>query len=240
MKNLTEIVFILDRSGSMSGMEQDTIGGYNAFLKKQKEEEGDALVSTVLFSNDSFVLHDRVPIKEVEPITEADYVVGGCTALLDAIGKAVHHISNIHKYIRKEDVPDKTIFVITTDGLENASREYSNNDVKRLITQMREEKGWEFLFVAEDLNAIETAASMGISSDRAAYYEAKQDTGRMFCTMSACVANVRESRSIDPEWRRSLREKDVIEPDVREQERERRRQRLAQNAAQKQNENNNN
>ena len=235
MKNLTEIVFILDKSGSMAGMEQDTIGGYNAFLQKQKEEEGDALVSTVLFSNDSYVLHDRFNIKTVQPITDLEYVVGGCTALLDAIGKAVHHISNVHKYIRQEDVPDKTIFVITTDGLENASHEYSIDDVKQLITKMREEKGWEFLFVAEDLNAVETAAKMGIPSDRAAYYSARQDTGRMYCAMSACVSNVRAEKRIDPEWQRNIREKDVIKPDAREQERERRRQRLAQNAAQKQN-----
>ena len=232
MKNLTEIVFILDRSGSMSGMEQDTIGGYNAFLQKQKEVEGDALVSTILFSNDSVVLHDRVPIGEVKPITEEDYFTCGCTALLDAIGGAVHHISKVHKYIRAEDVPEKTIFVITTDGLENASRKYSSEDVKSLISKMKEEKGWEFLFVAEDINAVETAASMGISSDRAAYYEAKQDTGRMFCTMSACVANIRACEEIDPGWKRRLREKGVIEPDVvkpdaHEQERERRRKKLA-------------
>jgi len=207
MKNLTEIVFIMDKSGSMCGLEQDTIGGYNSFLEKQKTVEGDALVSTVLFSNFSTVIHDRVPIQEIKPMTEQEYRVGGCTALLDAIGQAVHHIANVHKYIRKEDVPEKTIFVITTDGLENASHIYSSSQVKEMISTMRKEKDWEFIFVAEDIDAVETAASMGIPKERAVYYEAKEDTDAAFCCLSEEVMHYRVAAPIDPELSRRIREK---------------------------------
>ncbi len=166
--NLTEIVFIIDRSGSMGGLESDTIGGYNSFLERQKKE-GTAVVSTVLFSNDSFVLHDRVPLEKVEPMTEADYITGGCTALLDATGDAVKHIRNVHKYARKEDVPAHTIFVIITDGMENASRRYSYSAVKKLIGQCTE-NGWEFLFLGANMDAVEAAAKVGIQEDRAVRY----------------------------------------------------------------------
>ena len=137
-KGLTEIVFILDKSGSMSGLEADTIGGYNSFLEKQKKVDGEAYVSTVLFSDNSNVIHDRVPIEKVEPINDQQYSVGGCTALLDAIGGAVHHIGNVHKYARDEDRPEHTIFVITTDGQENSSREYSYDKIKKIITKQQE------------------------------------------------------------------------------------------------------
>ena len=133
-KNLTEMVFILDKSGSMAGMEKDTVGGFNSMIRRQKETEGEALVSTVLFSNESTVIHDRVDIREIRPLTEREYCVGGCTALIDAIGGAIHHIGNVHKYAREEDRPEHTIFIITTDGLENASRHYSSDRVKEMVS----------------------------------------------------------------------------------------------------------
>ena len=156
-KDLTEIVFILDRSGSMGGLEADTIGGFNSMLLKQKKERGEAYVSTVLFDNTCDVLHDRLPIEKVEPITEKDYYVRGCTALIDAIGGAVEHIRNIHKYARKEDVPEHTIFIITTDGMENASRRYTGDKVKRMIEEQKQ-KGWEFIFLGANIDAVQTAA----------------------------------------------------------------------------------
>ena len=132
-KNLTELVFILDRSGSMAGLEADTIGGFNAMIAKQRREEGEALVSTILFDNETQVVHDRVPLDRVSELTQKEYFVRGTTALLDAIGGAIHHIANIHKYAREEDVPEHTLFVITTDGMENASRRYTHDEVKRMI-----------------------------------------------------------------------------------------------------------
>ena len=146
-KNLTEIVFILDRSGSMSGLEQDTIGGFNSMINQQKNADGEALVSTILFDNVSEVLHDRINVKDIQPLTDHDYMVRGCTALLDAIGGAIHHIGNIHKYARREDIPEHTMFVITTDGMENASRYYSSNKVKQMIERQKIKYGWEFLFL---------------------------------------------------------------------------------------------
>ena len=168
-KNLTELVFILDRSGSMAGLEKDTIGGFNSMIARQKAAEGEALVSTVLFSNESKVIHDRIDVRRVEPLTERQYVACGCTALLDAIGGAIHHISNIHKYARPEDVPAHTLFVITTDGMENASRRYDKETVKRMIERQKE-RGWEFLFLGANIDAVETARSFGIGADRAVNY----------------------------------------------------------------------
>ena len=165
-QNTTELVFILDRSGSMSGLTSDTIGGYNSFLEKQKETEGECLVSTVLFNQNSKVVHDRVPLNEIEPMTKKDYYASGCTALIDAMGGAIHHIRNVHRYIREEDVPEHTIFVIMTDGLENASTKYSSDDVKKMVKQ-QEEKGWEFLFLGANIDAVETAKEYGITEDRA-------------------------------------------------------------------------
>ncbi|MBR6309306.1 MAG: hypothetical protein IKR39_11950 [Lachnospiraceae bacterium] len=169
-ENLTELVFILDRSGSMSGLEADTIGGFNSMIKKQQKEDGEALVSTVLFDDKCDVLHDRVEISKIKNMTEDDYFVRGCTALLDAVGGAIHHIGNIHKYAREEDRPSKTLFIITTDGLENASKRYSFEDVKQMIERQKEKYNWEFLFLGANIDAIEVARNMGIRKDRAANF----------------------------------------------------------------------
>ena len=167
-KNLTEMVFILDKSGSMAGLEADTIGGFNSMIERQKKEDGEALVSTVLFSDSSRVIHDRVDLKKIEPMTDKQYYVGGCTALIDAIGGAIHHIGNVHKYARDEDRPEHTIFVITTDGMENASHRYTSDQVKVMVERQKEKYGWEFLFLGANIDAVETAARFGISEDRAA------------------------------------------------------------------------
>ena len=169
-KNLTEIVFILDRSGSMSGLEADTIGGFNSMIEKQKNAEGEALISTILFDNTSKVIHDRVNVRNITPLTGEDYTVGGCTALLDAIGGAIHHIGNVHKYARAEDVPEHTLFVITTDGMENASHRYDSRKVKKMIERQKEKYGWEFLFLGANIDAVETAKHFGIGADRAVNY----------------------------------------------------------------------
>ena len=166
-KGLTEIVFILDRSGSMRGLEQDTIGGFNSLIDKQKKEEGDAVVSTILFDDQIEVLHDRENLDGIKPITEDEYYVRGCTALLDAVGGAIHHIGNVHKYARKEDVPEKTLFIITTDGMENASRRYSFEKVKHMIERQKSKFGWEFLFLGANIDAIEVAGRFGIQPERA-------------------------------------------------------------------------
>ena len=201
--NVTELVFILDKSGSMAGMESDTIGGFNAMIEKQRAQEGKVYVSTVLFSNSSQVLHDRVELESIEPLTEKDYQVGGCTALLDAIGGAVTHIRNIHKYARKEDVPAHTVFIITTDGMENASREFSSKKIKEMISE-QEEKGWEFLFVAANIDAVETANNLGIRKERAANYSVKEDTCLMFDEMSETICSFRKTGKIRENWSTKL------------------------------------
>ena len=172
MRNdLTELVLILDRSGSMSGLEADTIGGFNSMIEKQKKEAGEALVSVVLFDDYSEVLYDRVPIQDVEPMTEEKYYVRGCTALLDAVGGAIHHIGNVHKYARPEDVPAKTIFIITTDGMENASRRYTYEHVRHMIERQKERYHWEFLFLGANIDAVRVADRFGIRANRAVRYE---------------------------------------------------------------------
>ena len=197
-ENLTEIVFILDRSGSMSGLESDTIGGFNSMIAKQQKEEGEAIVSTVLFDDETDVIHDRVAIGEVKKLTEEDYYVRGCTALLDAVGGAIHHIGNVHKYAREEDRPAKTLFVITTDGLENASRYYSFTDVKKLIKRQQEKYNWEFLFLGANIDAIEVAGNMGISRDRAANYNCDEvGTALNYQVLEAAVTRVRKCKAAD-------------------------------------------
>ncbi len=169
-KGLTEIVFILDRSGSMGGLESDTIGGYNSLVEKQKKEAGEAVISTVLFDDRQEVLHDRVPLDKVKPMTGDDYYVRGCTALLDAVGGAIHHIGNVHKYAREEDRPEKTLFIITTDGMENSSRRYNYDKVKKMVQRQKEKYGWEFLFLGANIDAIEVAGNIGIAPSRAVNY----------------------------------------------------------------------
>lgn len=203
--NITELVFILDRSGSMSGLEKDTIGGFNAMIEKQKKEEGECFVSTVLFDNTTEVLHDRIKLSEIKPMTDNDYTVRGCTALMDALGGAVKHIRNIHKYSRKEDVPENTIFVITTDGMENASRNYSSADVKAMIEEQKEKYGWEFLFIAANIDAVETAAKYGISEDRAVNYRPDAaGTQNLYCGVCSAVSDVRNKRRMSDKWKKTI------------------------------------
>ena len=190
--NITELVFILDRSGSMAGFEADTIGGFNATIEKQKAQEGKVYVSTVLFDHVSEVIHDRVDIREIRPMTEKDYEVRGCTALLDAIGGAIHHIGNVHKYARREDVPEHTIFLITTDGMENASSRYSVREIKEKLKRQTEKYGWEFIFLAANIDAVETADNLGIRRDRAANYrQTKRGVERSYYAMNEAILSVR-------------------------------------------------
>lgn len=204
-KNLTEIVFILDRSGSMHGLEADTIGGFNSMIEKQKHADGSALISTVLFDNFSEVLHDRVDIQAIRPLTEKDYSVRGCTALLDAIGGAIHHIGNVHKYAREEDVPEHTLFVITTDGMENASRRYSSDQVKQMIERQKTKYGWEFLFLGANIDAVETARGFGITEDRAVnFHNDSQGTRLNYEVLSEAICTVRASRPISSDWKQRI------------------------------------
>ena len=199
--NITELVFILDRSGSMSGLESDTIGGFNSMIENQKKQDGECYVSTVLFDNVSEVLHDRARLSEIKPMTENDYTVRGCTALIDAIGGAIHHIGNVHKYARPEDVPEHTMFIITTDGMENASRRYSSEQVKAMIKRQKEKYGWEVLFIGANIDAVETAARYGIDEDRAVNYRAdKKGTHILYKSVSQVVGNVRANKNIDKNW----------------------------------------
>lgn len=205
--NLTELVFILDRSGSMSGLESDTIGGFNAMIQKQKKEAGEAYVSTILFNNVSKVLHDRIELKNIPKMTEEDYTVQGCTALIDAIGGAIRHIGNIHKYARPEDVPVHTMFIITTDGQENASRQYSSDEVRKMIERQKEKYGWEFLFIGANIDAIETAAHFGISCNRAVNYNAdSKGTQVLYETLSAPISAMRADTAISEDWSQSIEE----------------------------------
>ena len=206
-KNLTEIVFILDRSGSMSGLENDTIGGFNAMIEKQKGEPGEALVSTVLFDNETQVIHDRLPLEKIRPLTRKEYYVGGSTALLDAVGGAIHHIGNVHKYAREEDRPEKTLFVITTDGMENASRKYTYDRVKMMIRRQQEKYGWEFIFLGANIDAAKEAARFGISQDRAANYHADSvGTAVIYEAVNEAVCSVRASKPMSKDWKRRVDE----------------------------------
>ena len=191
-KNLTEIIFILDRSGSMSGLEADTIGGYNSLIERQKKEEGEACISTVLFDDTCEVLHDRVSLDKIKPMTDKEYYVRGCTALLDALGGAIHHIGNVHKYAREEDRPEKTLFIITTDGQENASQRYTYEKVKHMVECQKEKFGWEFLFLGANIDAIAEAGRFGIKADRSVNYNCDSaGTAVNFKALSKAVSKVR-------------------------------------------------
>ena len=198
-KNLTELVMILDRSGSMRGLEADTIGGYNGMLEKQRGEEGEVYVSTVLFDDQIEVIHDRVPIEKVEPMTDRQYYVRGCTALLDALGGAIHHIGNVHKYAREEDRPEKTIFIITTDGYENASRRYRMDEVRRMVERQKEKYGWEFIFLGANIDAVETARHFGIGEERALNYHSDgKGTAKNFDVLGS-IASCLRAEGVVPE-----------------------------------------
>ena len=205
--NITELVFILDRSGSMAGLESDTIGGFNGLIAKQKKEDGECYVTTVLFDSVCETVHDRVRLAEIAPMTDKDYSVRGCTALLDAVGSTIRHIVGIHKYARPEDVPEHTVFVITTDGMENASRTYSADKVKKMIGHEKEKYGWEFLFLGANIDAVSTASRFGIGEDRAVDYLADgQGTGVLYDTVSEAVVNLRRSKALSPDWCGAIRE----------------------------------
>ena len=206
-KNLTEMVFILDRSGSMAGLEEDTIGGFNAMIEKQKKEEGEALVSTVLFSAESTVIYDRVDIRKIEPMTEKQYNVYGSTALIDAIGQAIHHIGNVHKYAREEDRPEHTIFIITTDGMENASHRYSSKEVKDMVERQKQRYGWEFLFLGANIDAVETAGRFGIGADRAVRFRNDPKGIKLnYETVSRTVGMMRACAPIAEGWKAEIEE----------------------------------
>ena len=201
----TELVFILDRSGSMAGLESDTIGGFNAMIEKQKKTDGTVFVSTVLFDHESVVLHDRVPLGDVRPMTEYDCSPRGSTALFDAIGDAIHHIGNIHKYARREDVPTKTLFVITTDGMENASRRYDRAKIRTMIERQTERYGWEFLFLGANIDAAETAEGIGIRPDHAVDYVADAaGTQKNYAAVSEAVTQIRACAPLGKQWRRDI------------------------------------
>ena len=206
-QNLTEMVFILDRSGSMAGLESDTIGGFNAMLEKQKQEAGEALVSTILFDDYSKVIHDRTALEKIAPMTDKDYYVRGCTALLDALGGAIHHIATVHRYAREEDRPAKTIFVITTDGLENASQRYTVEKVRQMVRLEQEKYGWEFLFLGANMDAIGAAKEYGIREDHAVRYQCDgEGTNLNFETVSVAVGSIRCGKKLDKSWKRNIEE----------------------------------
>lgn len=203
---MTELVFILDRSGSMAGLEKDTIGGFNAMLAKQRKEPGDAVVSTVLFDNQAEVIHDRVALADVPDLTDREYYVRGCTALLDAVGGAIHHIGNVHKYARREDVPEKTLFIITTDGMENASRRYTYDKVRRMIEHEKEKYGWEFLFLGANIDAAAEAKRFGIDASMAANYHCDEEgTALNYEVISEAITSVRSCAApLSADWKQKI------------------------------------
>ncbi len=206
-QNRTELVFILDRSGSMAGLEEDTIGGFNAMIRKQKQEDGEAIVSTVLFDHVSEVIHDRLDLRRIAPMTRKEYFVRGNTALLDAMGDAIHHIGNVHKYAREEDRPERTVFVITTDGMENASHRYEAKEVKRMIQRQKSKYHWEFLFLGANIDAVETAGRFGISRDRAANFHSDPvGTQLNYQVMGEAISQMRRGAPLSPCWCRAIEE----------------------------------
>lgn len=212
-KNLTEVVCILDKSGSMSGLERDTIGGYNSMIEKQKKEDGEAYISTVLFSDYSKVIHDRVSVDKIEPMTEKEYYVDGCTALLDAVGDAIHHIKTVHKYARDEDRPEKTLFIITTDGQENSSKRYSYEKVKKMVEHQKEKYGWEFIFLGANIDAIAEAGRFGINQEMAVNYNCDEvGISTSYMALSEAVSCVRKvkrgklNEALGKNWKKDIEE----------------------------------
>ncbi|MGI6075713.1 MAG: vWA domain-containing protein [Pyramidobacter sp.] len=206
-KNLTEIVFILDRSGSMSGLEADTIGGFNAMIEKQKKQDGEALVSTVLFNDTSEVIHDRLDIEDVPPLTDDDYAVEGTTALLDAVGGAIRHMGTIHKHARDADVPERTLFVITTDGMENASRFYDGEQLRQMIESQKSKYHWEFLFLGANIDALATAGRFGIDADCAANYNSDAKGTRLnYKALNDALCTVRSGKTLTASWKLAIDE----------------------------------
>ena len=208
---MTELVFILDRSGSMAGLEADPIGGVTSMLAKQRATPGEAVVSTVLFDHETQVIHDRVPLKEVKDLTREDYYVRGCTALLDAVGGAIHHIGNVHKYARKEDVPEKTLFIITTDGMENASKRYDYRKVKEMIERQKDKYGWELIFLGANIDAAREAARFGIGEDKAVTYRSDSVGTRLnYDVIADAVADYRRAapccKSVSSGWKKRIDE----------------------------------
>lgn len=203
---MTELVFILDRSGSMAGLEKDTIGGFNSMLEKQRKEPGEAVVSTVLFDTETEVIHDRVSITNVPRLTDKEYYVRGCTALLDAVGGAINHIGNVHKYARKEDVPERTLFIITTDGMENASRRYNYEKVRQMIERQKEKYGWEFIFLGANIDAAAEAGKFGIDESMAANYNCDSvGTALNFEVISEAITSVRACRApLSANWKSKI------------------------------------
>ena len=204
-KKLTELVFILDKSGSMSGLEADTVGGFNSLVEKQREVEGECLVSMILFNDKSELIYDRHSVSEIRKMRKSDFTVGGTTALMDALGAAINHISKIHKYIREEDVPENTIFVIMTDGMENASHIFSDSEVKALVEEKKEKCGWQFIFLAANIDAVETARKYGIDEDSAANYcSDSQGTKLTYEAVNDAVENYRTARKVNRGWKKEL------------------------------------
>lgn len=206
-KGLTELVFILDKSGSMAGLETDTIGGYNSMLAKQQAVDGECYITTVLFDNNYRLLHDRIDLRAVSPITEKEYQVGGSTALLDAIGKTIHKIIDVQKYTAEDYRAEKVLFVIITDGEENSSREYSAEVIKALIEQQKKDYGWEFVFLGANIDAVETAGRFGISPDRAQNFHAdKKGIELNFYAVSGLATSLRECSAIPERWNEEIEE----------------------------------
>jgi uncharacterized protein YegL len=204
-KGLTELVFILDKSGSMGGLEKDTIGGFNAMLEKQKAVDGECRITTVLFDNRYELLHDRIDIRAVTPITEKEYFVGGSTALLDAIGRTIHKIGNAQRRTAEEFRAEKVLFVIITDGEENSSREFSADRIKAQIERQKSRYGWEFIFLGANIDAVETAGRFGINADRAQDYHADSEGVELnFCVMSEAVASFRECAAMPEDWNQKI------------------------------------
>ena len=200
--NITELVFILDKSGSMSGLEHDTIGGYNAMLRKQQEESGKARITTVLFSHDYEILHDQTDIKEIKPMTAKQYQVGGSTALLDAVGATIHKIGNAQKYAKEELRADKVMVVITTDGMENSSREYTYEKIKQMIERQKRRYEWEFIFLGADIEAVAAAAKLGIEHDRAVNFHSDSEGTKLnYKVISEAVSTIRANKTISEDWK---------------------------------------